>query len=359
MAGKTHRQAPRGKRTLLWMCGCFVALQLAGSFVVDYVLPQVRFPQAYRRFADLKSMPRSPEVVYLGSSRFQGLLNHSELTHELRDCTGRSDLCVFDGAVEGGDPIAMEFVFREILQRGVCPKLLVVEASPEFLNRHNGSYSLHVARQIKWGDIPDHWSGLIEGNAFQRLLLDRLLPLYRHRYHLLKQAGRAFAPLDGEYALAPRHGMSDTEVATLRAAFDRPLTPEHLERINHSGGLLKRYELGVSCRSLERILDLCREHDIRPLLVGAPVSSYFRAEYAGAIQNCYQEFLDRLQTRCPFRYVECRDALPDHLFVDSIHAKAPEGTIVFSRFLARQAIGPMLQADSHQVPGQVVGFKKN
>src|SRR6185295_19704219 len=93
--------------------------------------------------------------------------------------------------------------------------------------------------------------------------------------------------------------------------------------------------------------------------VGAPTTSNYRAKYRPEFLAAYDAFLTELRSQFDFAYVECRDAMPDHEFIDTHHAATPTSAIIFTRVLARERLASLLVPTGQPLPAQVVGFSKS
>ena len=82
----TRRQAQerRGLRILLWIPCLFVLTQTLGGLMLDYVWVRPRYPTKTDMYAQLKARRQPPEILFVGSSRFQGDINCPVLDAELR-----------------------------------------------------------------------------------------------------------------------------------------------------------------------------------------------------------------------------------------------------------------------------------
>src|SRR5262245_4078154 len=184
-AGRRH-----GLRVLLWAAAFFAAAQLIGGLVLDHCWPWPRFPQAGQVFARLDALPRTPEIVFIGSSRFEGAVRPEVLDPLLRRYTRQAPRS-FNAAVGAGDAVFAEWVLGRMLRAGRRPALLVLEVSPESLNRRQSWLEQHVLRQFTWAEVVRWLPDVCRSTHPLRLLSSRLLPLYVHRYQIRKQAGAA------------------------------------------------------------------------------------------------------------------------------------------------------------------------
>jgi hypothetical protein len=290
-------------------------------------------------------------------------VNESELTHELRKITGQSDFLAQNCSVTLGDPIVQERVLREVLANGAPPRFVIFESSPEFLNEYSQFYPYHLRRQFNWEDVPAQAHQICITGAVKRLLVLRFTPLYDFRYQLLKQAATGFAPLAAPYAESPPDSMTEAEWSDLRSR-PRPLTKSQESGIYGETApdmpWLRNYRLGGNAPlKLEKMIIDCQRRGIRPIIVGAPVASVYRAKYTPAIREAYQQVIDRLKDRYNVDYVECRDSMLDHHFCDTHHVMSPASAVVFSRILAREVLAPLIASPSGPLPARTVGFDKN
>jgi len=342
----------RGRAALLGGAALFAALQLVGGLLLDrYGLP-VRFPSATRVLGEVP--PGSGlDIAVLGSSRFQDIRGgevEAVLRHEHPEA-GR--VTAHNFAVPFGDPIAQDYVLERLLERGVRPRLAVVEVSPEFLNRYNRGYSMHIHRQLTWTDLPGSLVDVCRAEQEMRLLSSRVVPLYVHRRELLRvtlEAAEGWLQRPAHAAAAdtdePRLG---EEVVPGR---EPPLPPETCRE--WEAGLpdlakrLAHYRAGgTTAAALDRLLDRCRDNGIDVILVGAPNTSYFRRFFTPEIEAEYRAYIDRLTRTYGCPYFDYADQVPDHLFKDPVHLNAA-GSVYFSRRLAREVLWPYERDHGHE-----------
>jgi hypothetical protein len=349
---------PRRKRLDPARCRAILAIglvafflaQTVAGFVIDWgpadVRTEIRFAALHERIARLRLEPRTPDLVCFGSSRFASAIDASELTHELRRQTGVDDFRAFNMAVPCGDPIAIERVLVEMHRSGIHPPAIVLETAPFSLLAVDGWYPTHVARQLDLVDLPEHGLEMVRSGDMGRFLLCRTMPLYVHRYAAVKKLFRPAPPLEGE-PVNPPDRMNDEEMTRLLESTAPP--SDEFVRTDEFGvhmmeHAFRRYEVGgASVRALERILESCARDGTRVVLVGSPLSSGYRKMLTPEIDARYVGCLDNVAGRFGASFVDCRAVLPDNLMGDVHHVRAPEGKIAFTRYLAREVLGPWLQ----------------
>ncbi len=131
--------------------------------------------------------------------------------------------------------------------------------------------------------------------------------------------------------------------------------PELRQRIEYTADYqlrrwLRHFRIaGNSPQALERTLQLCRQRRIQVVLTAFPVTAAHRRCYPLAIEKAFQQYLERVCSRYACHFVDCRDWLPDGLFVDNHHLEL-KGQIYFSRLFAYHVLGPLWQGQSASAP---------
>ena len=340
----------RSKRILAWALAGFVAIQFVAGVLFDYAWTGIRFPHLREMLVRLEAEPRSPDVIVMGSSRSQTSIDPTELTHELRAGLGDPNFRVFNAVVPSSDGIAMELELNRILDAGHRPKLLLIEMTPATISRATTWYVTHLFRQVPWHEVPAHfWEVVLSGNI-GRLAQARTVPLYRHRYEVLKSLRREtgfFAPVTEKYvspADIPRAPFSEEQwLARLHPAEPDPAATERAGRGLQEVRKEIRFfgDKGNALDSLDRMLTRCRELNIRVVLVGVPVSSAYRGVIA-PIGDEYHRILRQREQEYGVTFWDEHDAIPDHDFADYHHVTR-EGGLTFSRYLARKHLVPTLR----------------
>jgi hypothetical protein len=333
---------------LLWTAAVFAVIQLVGGLLLDYCWPHIRSPQAGALFARLDRLPRTPEIVCLGSSRFQLGIKESVLNPLLHHFTHSSPQ-VLNLAIGCGDAVVADWMLERMLRQGHRPALLVVEITPENLAARNKWLEYHVLRYLTWTDLPRCFLDTCRYTHPMRFLGSRLLPLHFHRYQLRKQireAALALLPEEraseaapGEQAgSAPEENEGGLPAVPSLPADD--LTDRPALAVQDVADWLWNYRLGGTApRALERLLDRCRDEGIAVLLAAPPLSRPHRMLYSPAIEGAFQAYLQALSKKYGCRFVDYRARVPDQCFTDHHHMNAVGGAY-FSRLLAREVLIP-------------------
>lgn len=344
-------RARRSLRVLAWAGAAFVLAQLVGGLLLDYRWPDVRFPLMGRVFVNLKTFERPPEIVFMGSSRFAGLIRPCVMDPTLRQYT-RNAPRTFNAAVPGGDALVAERMLDRMLREGHRPALLVLEISPEQLNRQPFFLQMQVIRQMTWTDLPSYFPDVFLYTSKVRLLFSRLFPLYVHRYQLRKEtlgiiaAGCTTTRSESAAVEADLDDAQRPNLFDLPPIVPRPPEPPSgpheittftLETVSH---WLRNYQLSpVAMEALERLLNRCNVERIDVLLVGVPAMKG-NCVYLPVIDATYREYIHALMKKYGCHFVDLRDSVPDYCFNDAVHTDDVGGEY-FSRVITRDVLIPL------------------
>jgi hypothetical protein len=337
----------RARSAFLWALGLFLSAQLTGGFLIDYVWPAVRFPSCARVLARLAEDHRHPDILCLGSSRFAHGLPEDELAVALGQYTGGQPPEVFNASIPAGDQVTFEFMMQRLLERGVHPRLVVIEVTPESLNHCNSWLSAHVQRQLRWEDLPVYFTEICQAHQLQRLVKARLLPLFLHRKQLWcdgwqRLGGTLPATPPGQDA-----GIWVKRDSTRQGILDRaerPPTAEQVDATVQGASQVPRWLRdfrvgGTSAAALDRLLQRCVAEGIEMILLAPPVTAAHRAAYTPAIDAEFHAYIRQVAARYHCRFVNCRERVPEGLFLDNHHL-LPEGGQYFSELVAREVLVP-------------------
>jgi hypothetical protein len=342
----------------------FVAIQLAASVVFDYGWPQVRFPFFHEQLCRFDASGRDANILCLGSSRTRCLLNEAVIEQVLADLTGDTGVHCFNAQVPNGDIIVSERMLRALLHRGARPRFALIELCPEGLNRRNGWLIHYVVWLLRWDDVPAYLKDLTVTGNLVRFAGTRFVPTHVYRYQIRQQLWTLARDWLGEHPTAtatnPRRepystGRSRKEAAdywqgdVARRLREQRMDPKldltfGTENVDRA---LRSYRPGGNAAAaLERMLNLCRAHNIEPILVGVPLSSPHRHCYTLEIEAAFQLHVARVTQMHGCRYLHYRDSLPDAFFADHHHA-SDEGGYVFSRMICLDVLAPAWQSGTN------------
>jgi hypothetical protein len=351
MASKRGAYQRRGRAALLGAGAVFVLAQLIGGLLLDWRGLPVRFPSAAQVLAAAPRGAGRPAVVFLGSSRFQGLYagEAAALLRQEHPDAGPVEVC--NAAVPAGDPIAEDYVMERLLAQGSRPRLAVIEVGPDTVNRYNEFFALHCHRQITWWDVVRYLPDVCRAGQLRKLAASRLVPLYAHRRELGRQAGLALA---AAFSASPAPPAPDPGLpAGAPVAWDAllqvplpPLSPAEVEAKKEMAvGVEKRFRDyqpgGTTAAALERMLGRCRANGVEVVLVAPPGATFFREKCTPEIDAAFTGYVGRLARAYGCRFLDCRDALPDQLFADLVHLNEPGGHY-FTRKLTHEVLSPWL-----------------
>jgi hypothetical protein len=362
MTSKRRNGQRHSRRQLLWAGGVLLLIQQAGGALIDFVRPDLRFPLAHERLASLKDAA-DPDIIYFGSSRLLTSLSAHYLSAALESELPQAAPTVLDATAPGGDPIVMEWLFDELQRRGARPKLVVLEVLPESFQRRNERCRMHVHRHFTWKDLPVFYEDLWHNHQMGQFLRGRLLPLYQHRYAVVKEvAETAHVWCGGDVhdtlPAGPAWRLEQEQAVLAKAARRRP-RPQ-VDQVPDVLSYLRGFEVGGgNVVALNRVLARCQDAGYAVLLLGPPVSKAHRACYTPAIEAAFRDNVKELECKYACRFVDCRSELLDTLFVDHHHG-APEGAFIFSCRLAREVLAPVYQELATGPPrrwGEAVGVR--
>ena len=342
----------RGRAALLWAAGLFVAAQAVGGWLLDRYGQAVRFPNAIQVWADVASGP-PPSILWMGSSRSEGSIRNDAIDEGLRRRFGERRPRFYNGAVQGGDPYALEPLLGGFLARYQRPEILILEIAHDELTREGELVGTHLLRQATWADLPELLPQTYEASKLGQLIHSRALPLHLHRRQLRLQLLDRIRPLwaDRSKPFEPWGGHARTNPYS--DAYDAP--PPIPAELTSAGG---RIDFGVGTfpqnyhnfriegyapAALDRLLTRCEGEGISVVLVVPPFSHNLRELFTPDIETCFQDYLAALRRRHPFDYVDLRDSLPDAAFADGHHMSLAHGGILYSHVVLERVVLPALE----------------
>ena len=342
----------RSRRALGWALGLFAVGQLVAGLVLDYATPLTRFQSAGAVVRYLEQEPKSPDVVFFGSSRTGGGVRVLDLNARLAAEFPADPPRVLNAAAPGGDPITAEFMLDLLTKRGVRPKVVVLEVWPEAFNRRNPFVNLHAVRQFDWEDVPTASADIVRSRAAWLFLQARLVPVYTHRKQILAELKREMPAPPGLKSGSPPPpparpldaGPLDWEkiIRNAPAGTDAQRTSERQVAVDVRKWLTPFDMSGSGMAALERVLDRCRRDGVSVILATLPTCTIHRKEYTPEIESQFLAYIDRLCGEYGCRFSDGREWVPDALFRDLLHV-VPDGGKMYTRQFAETTLIPVLR----------------
>src|SRR5262245_3202322 len=352
----------RGRRVFLWGLAVVVLAQVVTGYLLDYRLPDVRFPQAGTMFERWTDLPAAPQIVCFGSSRFEGGIDANVIDADLARCFVPAPRS-FNSALPGGDPIVADWFLERVFADGHRPNLLVLEISPETINHRGGWLEWQALRIFTWSDCATNAFPIIRYCNVTRVLASRILPLYHHRYEIRKQARNALLASEHPPAQdkAPQTASASSAGASIKsmktpaeAGLAAPTPPNIPLTVSlEDTGDLHRWIRdfrpgGPQTAALERLLERCRADGVAVVLVGVPVSTKHRVFYTPSVVTAYREYILNVTQDYGCKFVDLSERVPDCCFGDHHHI-SQQGREFVSRLLAWEVVLPAWR-ELHQRP---------
>ncbi len=345
MTGKPRFPEGHGRRVLLWAALVYALVQLGTDVAVDGWWRQGRSTYLQGLFDRIRAERNPVHVLCLGTSRLGLAFSAAEVQARLRQATAETSLHVFNASIAAQDYPTANAILSEVLKRGKCPSLVVIEVAPELVARYNLWLGNHVMPHPTWRHLGVYVGDLVRDLVHvPDLVKDRLIPLYRCRQQI--RTGVCTSVLDT--VTPPPAATSDGPPCATEGNerfLDRDpdvVFPDRVELgLRTLRDWLRNYQVGgLAALNLEQLVRRCRERGMTVVLVAPPVSAVQRRLYAGPIDTAFTGYIQRLARAYHCTYVDYRACLPDGLFVDNHHVMTPQGAVRFSRRLTREVLVP-------------------
>jgi hypothetical protein len=347
LSAERQRCSRTARTALLSGLVAFVGLQAALTGVMESWVPHLRAP-FYGFKLDclrqrIRQTPQAKVVVMVGSSRTADGLRGELVEEQLRRRLGQP-VILFNFGIAGNTPMNELLDLERLLAQGIHPDLLLVEILPSTLSDRAGNL-LEL--------LPSERMGLWDRSVLRRhrMPVDQLtrytwrcwaLPWYAHRQEMVSVLCPDFLPQqyrqDGARACNP---------SGWYCAYPH-LTPEVCAAAkSHALGayspVLVRYRLGSPfAPAIGITLKRCQEEKIPAALVLMPEASEFRRLYPPFAWTQLEGFLQSLRAEYKTPVINAQKWVPDDGFLDTHHL-LPKGAAIFTRRLARDELGPLLE----------------
>jgi hypothetical protein len=336
MPSAQRRRFARRAALILLCCSLLFFLgQIAIGYSVEHSWSHVRDPEyssKRKRLAELQNnAPDQPLILFLGSSRTDMGVCAGQVRAEIH---GQSAIA-FNFGVSGGGSLLESVCLRRLLAEGIHPDLLVLEVLPPTLNQPNSH------------PVEEDW---LDGSRLRTSEITFLRRYHSNPAHLQRGWSKARAlpcvwqrhslriSLLGESAdTIPEteriQGTTDqfgwTPFCLPEVTPDRHRTASAFAQRQYKDAFGDLRLAAGPALALEEMLILCRQKDVRVVLLLMPESSEFRGLNSPSMREGIDEFLLALCTRWDLPLVDAREWLPDDAFWDSHHL-LPRGAKAFT-----------------------------
>jgi hypothetical protein len=332
-------KSDRSRRCLLLAGLVFLALQLGVGLILDRSLPKIRFLYAVQVMNAAARLSRSPDIVFMGSSRFRGGLNMGQLQEFMSTSFGADAPLMFNAAVPAGDPFVMDYLIRLLARQGIAPGMAIIEVSPETVMLGCPWTDYEIIRLITWQDMPDALQDFIASwKHIAHLPSSRIIPISLYRKELLTWIFDSPPPyLKAASAAAPPDRPAAPDV-------NKGSTPEPAEDSTKSqpvpgiAKLFRNYQIrGINAQHLESMLAYLHQRNVPVILVGVPVARVALDCYTPEINRKFIDYIEYLRRAYGCSFVDCRYRVPNKFFKDEVHL-GPAGAVLFTHMLESEML---------------------
>jgi hypothetical protein len=337
----------RGARRVLAFGLLFVLAAMAGmSVALETVKPEWRDPEFGHRIVQLRQLQREapgrPLVLVLGTSRAQNAFDPAAM--EFPD--ERGSPLVFNFGQTGSPPLKVLLTFSRIIDSGIRPSAIIVEAIPVWLGADGPAEEQlrDVGPRLSAGDLRRLTPYCADPAVLRwRWLEARMAPWHAQRVVLMSHWSPRWLPW-GERIDSQWDGMEPDGFVPFPRQFASPehraMATAHARR--EYAGAFDGFRLADgSVRALRDLVARCRAEEIPIAFVEPPVSPIFRGwfhpgAWASGVER-FQAFTHDLGVERfpPF------EGLVDSDFIDG-HHMLKHGAEQYSRWLADTHLKPWL-----------------
>ena len=344
--------AARGKRAIAWSLALFTCSQLALGAYLHWRRPELRDPVYGSRIRSLREQlaahPEQPLLLFLGSSRAMNGIAPAALP-ELPNSP-----FAYNFAISGSGPVRVHLTFRRLLAEGVRPKWVVIETWPPMWPEAGAFDEKQSLMQddLSWSDLP-LLCGYLPGklNLCSRAAHGGIAPLMCYRSRLMYAAAQSLLPREVAWKVANELQNWQTPDDTgWIPVLNEPDSPRAKRRAVEEGQAMLYPLLNPlrihdnSDHALRAVLDDCKTHGIRTLLLLMPEHSQCRRWYPPQAHALAREYLGELSREYQAPVIDTRDWLSDDGFSDFCHM-ARSAAAPYSERFGREVLRPWLAGE--------------
>lgn len=338
------RSDRRGKTIVGWFLLLFLVSQFAVNAYLEVQYPQLIDPEYSQRLTFLRRRLAEKDdgrtLLVMGSSRTV-MSFCPEILPPLEDADGRS-VTVFNFSHIAAGPMLNLVELNRLLRDGHTPTWLVMELMAPQMNDRRQSIVIRGCRAVDLPTLQRHYPPL---RLLGSLISNRICPCYRYREFLLHEIHPALAPQALSAHEMVQIGPLGGDVSyRLKDAVDESTRRQEIDKakVGYYPNVQNLRMRDLSTSAMREILTVCRERNIRLVLLLTPEGPAFRSWYSAASEKTFADYCRNLQEEFQVPIVSARDWLEEVDFIDSHHVLRP-GAEKFTRRLATEVLEPLVR----------------
>lgn len=337
--GRFKRHGRRSRTVLLSVLLGYLGIQIAFILWADTRKPGMYDPEFYGRVKVLDQRraehPDQPMLLVFGSSRVVNLFRPERL-EPVQTADGQQVL-VFNFSHTVAGPTYMYLSYRRLVEKGAVPRWVVLEIMPMIARKQDKNVYAGgiVASEFPW------LAGQHETDDLAvEYLKTRLLPWERLRspimYHFMPciDVSPPSFVISGDY-----EDLGGLRLGTDAVASD----PEGMARqirdsVATKGPLMVTFKPDPRGeRSLQALLEMCRQHGTKVAFLLSPESPAFRLYYTAEAYRQVGDYYSQMASEWGAPFVDAREWLDESDFSDGHHA-VYSGQAKFTERLANELL---------------------
>jgi hypothetical protein len=341
----------RAKIALFWGVLTFVGAQGVLAFVTSYSHPEIRDPEYGYRLTRLRAQaaaePNRPLLLILGSSRSLSGICPSALPPWPAE--SGPEPRVFNFSILGAGPVRELLTLRRLLAAGYRPDWLLLEVWPPYWSQQGyWNDEGHIqTKDLRWVDLPvvaryfsRRW------DAVGKVVAEGLVPVTGLRSNILARWAASLLSPDQQSREKNDRFWREGEATGWRPWLDRGTSEEFRARIPNVRLQTKPcldnfFVSDASDRALREILQECRRHNTKAILLLMPEHSELRGWYTPTVREKVDAYLTCLRDAYHVSVIDTRDWVSDEGFHDLTHM-APSAAPPYTLRLGREMLWPWI-----------------
>ena len=339
----------RGRASVLWAIGLFLALQAGYEYPLSHWWPQLHDPEYGGKLNSLRAKlaakpAEQPFVLVLGSSHTGMGVRPGALPND------PGQPLVFNFSINGSGRIVDLLALRRLLAEGIRPDWVLVETWAMHLlmdgQGAKNSWCIPPVR-LRYRDL--EVLARYYHNPHQTRVQWReaqALPWFSHRYFLVSQVSPELLPQgqrqDYLWANTDDHGWQWVPGHT--EPYDT--NPERMKAVEvFYQTMFQQYRITPEGeRALREIVETCQREHIQVALMRMPESERVRRCYPAKVREAVEDFLAGLKRDYQVPFIDAWTWAEEQDFSDGHHLN-PRGAARFMELLDQKALRPIVVGD--------------